>query len=157
MFQWQPVATGALALVTLPIWWMNRRDDADMLKTAERLTAVAVQMSPSSERTLLQDMRDQYVVTWVLRRAGNQFQGWLVTATVLYVLGLLSMVPFTLITVVNRTDGSAWWWYGAALIFISAGAGATGCRWQKRRKWVAEEKQRRWIDGRLPLPDRRSA
>ena len=157
MFQWQPVATGAVALVTLLIWGMNRRDDADMLKTAERLTAVAVQMSPSSERTLLQDMRDQYVVTWVLRRSGDQLKGWRLLTNVFYGLGLFALMPFTLFTIVDRTDGTAWWWYWAALIFIAAGVGASGYRWQKRRKWVSEEKARRWINGRLPLPDRRSA
>lgn len=112
---------------------------------SERLSRLAKEMRPSSERTLIEDVRDQLAADWALlhwapRHRAGQGAAWTAWAAT-----SLIFCAFVLFAVTNQPFWWTWGAYGIALIFMSAALILKGRRDRSRARWMANEREVRWI------------
>lgn len=115
------------------------------LRKTERLTGIASKMSPSSERTLVEDLRDDLVVAWALNQMAPTYPAHRAWSFVLFVIGGFVEVIWLLAGIVTH---NAWWtWaiYAIGLVLVIAGAVIWGIAMQNRRAWMRRQREERWI------------
>lgn len=122
------------------------------LRNTERLTDIASKMSPSSERTLVEDLRDDLVVAWALDQMAPAFSARRAWSWALLVLGALTGIIWIFVGIVTHNAWWTWVLYGVGLALLVAGSVVRGFVVQKRRAWMHNQREDRWI--RLPIHDR---
>jgi hypothetical protein len=138
-----PVIIGAL--VPFILLAFARADASTNLRKAERLTEIAMKMAVSSERTLIEDLRDDYIVEWVLReRMPRQVKArnW---AYFLFGSGCLALAAWLVLALLHLQSTGTNVAYGLSIILISLGYWVQTHRQTSQTKWMDEERGRRWI------------
>lgn len=119
------------------------------LRKTERLTEIAAKMSPSSERTLVEDLRDDLVVAWALDQMAPTYPAHRAWSIVLFVIGGFVELIWFLLGIVTRSVWWTWGIYAIGLVLLIAGAAVWGIARQNRRGWMQRQREKRWI--RLPV------
>ena len=131
-------AIGALAGVIITT-------QAGMLRRTERLTGIASSMRLSSEKQLVEDLRDDYVTTWALRQMAPVLPKRRFAAIVAYVAAVIVFMVWFISALATKYDPVTWWWYGATIAFALVGVICHATRFASRAKWAREERARRWM------------
>jgi hypothetical protein len=127
--------------------------NADDLKRAESLTHVLDGMPPSSERRLLEQLRDDHATVWSLRQAAPLLPTMRALGSVAYAAGIVVLVVG--VVYLLAAPGSQWWFwlvYIGGVADILLGWLVHRFRTGRRRTWMAAELLRRGL--RLPIDAR---
>ena len=141
---WAAVIAGVVALVAVA---MNAR--SDNMKKAERLTAISTAMSQSTERRLIEELRDDYVTNWALRQMAPAQQTLKWFTVIAYVAAVLSTLIWGFFAIVDPAASGPWLFYVLGIVLGGIGGGLQGRRRAGRNRWTREERGRRWM--RQPL------
>lgn len=124
------------------------RDD---LRRAEQLTSILAGMSPSPERDLVEQVRDEHASAYALSAAAPRLAGMRLLSMIAEASGI-AVILVGALYVLLAPGFQSWFWLtyviGAALIAV--GVGVAHARRTRRRDWVAHERTRR--DLRSPGP-----
>ena len=137
---WAAVIAGCIALVAIVV---NTRSDS--LKKAERLTGLAVAMKDSSERTLVEDLRDDYATTWALRQMAPANTTFTVLWIVFQTMSILTFIGWGLVVFVDKDASQSWWIYAGALVLGIVAAIFAALRASRRNRWMKDERSKRWM------------
>lgn len=127
--------------------------NADDLRRAESLTSVLGAMPPSSERRLLEQLRDDHATVWSLRQAAPLLPTMRAVGSVAYAAGIVVLLVG--VVYLLAAPGYQWWFwlvYIGGVADILVGWLVHRFRTGRRRTWMAEELQRRGL--RLPIDAR---
>lgn len=121
---------------------------SDSLRKAERLTEIAAAMPDSSERRLVENLRDDYVTSWALNQMAPT-HNWRRTAFVAgYVVGGFTLLMWWAYSVTTQYALWTWLLYGLGIAISAGAAVAHGKRNALRSRWIRSERSNRWM--RLP-------
>lgn len=148
----ESVAPVVVALVTAAAAILAPRLAArsDDLKRAERLTKLLADLPPTSQRELLEQLRDDYMTVWALRQAAPTLFRLRNISRAAYYSGVLVLVvgPLWLLL----TPGMQWWYWvcylGGAVLLVT-GIALHRRRMSRQLHWMAGELRRRGL--RPPL------
>lgn len=127
---------------------------SDDLKLAERLTELLDDLSPTPQRELLEQLRDDYATVWALRQAAPAEPRLRNLARAAYWGGVLILIigPLTLLL----TPGMQWWFWMAylgGLLLLVVGVILHRRRSTRQHAFMVAELRRRELraplDGRL--------
>ncbi|WP_412148513.1 hypothetical protein [Curtobacterium flaccumfaciens] len=134
-----PVLAGAAAVAGFVLSLLRERHP---LTTAERLTAVAEQVSVPERRALIEDHRDELAVRWVLDQRAPRLQGTWYLGVALRTAAVFSFCVWLVATWFVPTAVGTWVSYGAAIVLFLAGTLTFHVRQLRRLAWMDQE--RRW-------------
>ncbi|TYL50335.1 hypothetical protein [Agromyces mariniharenae] len=129
------------------------RSNADDLRRAESLTSVLDSMPPSSERRLLEQLRDDHAIVWSLRQAAPPLPTMRAVGSVAYAAGIVVLIVG--VVYLLAAPGYQWWFwlvYIGGVADILVGWLVHRFRTGRRRTWMAAELQRLGL--RLPIDAR---
>lgn len=136
-------AAAITALVALVVVIVNAHSDT--LRKAERLAEVASRMPESSERGLVEDLRDDYVTSWAL----NQMAPMHIWARALsyggYGVAGLTFTMWWAYSVTTEYASWTWWIYVVGFLILTAAVLIHGWRRASRSRWMREERANRWM------------
>ncbi|MFB9959677.1 hypothetical protein [Agromyces bracchium] len=119
------------------------RDD---LRRAEQLTAVLAGMSPSPERDLVEQVRDDHASAYALRASAPRHPGLRLASLIAEASGI-AVVLIGAVYVLLAPGFQPWFWatyvVGAALVAVGLGLGYA--RTERQRDWIASERDRRHL------------
>lgn len=144
---WAAAITAVVGVVAVLL-----RAHSGTLRKAERLTELAAKMPESTERTLVEDLRNDYVTSWALSQMAPGYGTYRVKSVILYSFGGLTLFAWIVFAIVFSGALWTWWWYFAGLAFVFAGLWVEALRFRKRGTWIREERANRWM--RLPMHNR---
>lgn len=138
------------SVVTLLVFAYNARGDS--LRKAERLSEVADKMPESSERTVVEVLRDDYITTWALRQMAPVHAGYRVAAYSFFALGVVVTAWWINLGPEDEDE----WWYDAVFLAGLLCSFAAAFVWLRReslqRKWIQRERATRGL--RVPQHSR---
>lgn len=129
---------------------------ADDLKKAERLTGVIKEMTPSNERQLLEELRDDHILSWALREAAPPERSLRAYSSLMVFYAVLLFVLWGFLEILLYTQWVdtlfftipawvPWIFYGlGAGCFIGAAVIMTR-REKHRREWTSDLRSSRAI------------
>ncbi|MFH8253135.1 hypothetical protein ACH3VR_22400 [Microbacterium sp. B2969] len=122
----------------------------DDLKRAERLTELLHDLTPSPQRELLEQLRDDSATVWALRQAAPALPRLRTASRAAYYGGVLVLIigPISLLL----TPGMQWWYwayYLAGGVLLGIGVALHRQRVARQGRWMAGELRRRGL--RAPL------
>ncbi|POH63624.1 MULTISPECIES: hypothetical protein [Cryobacterium] len=127
--------------------------NAGSLRKSERLSEIASKMDGSSERSLIEDLRDDYVTTWALKQMAPMYNGLRGIMIAVYVVAGTVLAAWLFISI-THTD-SFWTLlllYVAGLVVLAIAVIIQQLRNLKRTKWMRTERSHRYM--RPPLHSR---
>jgi hypothetical protein len=127
--------------------------NADDLRRAESLSSVLDGMPPSTERRLLEQLRDDHATVWALRQAAPLLPTMRAVGSVAYAAGIVVLIVG--VVYLLAAPGHQWWFwlvYIGGVADILVGWLVHRFRTGRRRTWMAAELQRLGL--RLPIDAR---
>jgi hypothetical protein len=148
---WVPVLAAAIpTILTLAAGVFNTH--VGSLRKSERLGDIASKMHESSERTLIEDLRDDYATTWALKQMAPLHTRLRGATVSIYAVGGVILLVWMLISVSTEDNLFSWLLYGAGIVVVSLGYILQLHRNAKRMKWMRVERGNRYM--RPPLHSR---
>lgn len=142
---WGSLVSSVAALVAVVPVIYGVTSSTNRLGRAERISRLASEMQPSSERTLLENVRDQLAADWALLHWAPKHRARQVSAWTAWVAAVLSFTVFVLFAATNQPFGATWGAYGVGFAFMSLALLLKGSRDRSRTRWMATEREMRWI------------
>ena len=115
------------------------------LRRVERLTEIATSMRSSSERQLIEDLRDDYVTAWALQQMAPSLSMRRFAAVVTYSSASVLFFVWSISAIATKYDPITWWWYAATIVAALIGILLHANRFAVRARWAREERARRWM------------
>jgi len=140
-------AAAITAFVSLLVFALNRRPDS--LRRVERLTDIASKMTPSSARTLLEDLRDDYATTWALKEMAPDYPRLRTVNVVAWATGVVTLIIWVFLVLLYDKAFWTWWAYAIGLAFLITALVVGRVIQSKLRTWMLTERSNRWMRGPL--------
>jgi hypothetical protein len=138
------------AVAALAVVLVNARSGT--LRKVERLTEMLSAMRQSSERQLVEDLRDDYLTSWSLQQMAPALMARRTGAIIAYSWAAILFLIWISFAFSTQYDAVTWWWYLATILATFVGVGFHATRFAIRAKWARDERARRWM--RRPIHSR---
>ncbi|MGY4859519.1 hypothetical protein [Cryobacterium sp. AP23] len=125
---------------------------AGSLRKSERLSDIAGKMTDSSERSLIEDLRDDYATTWALKQMAPQHNGLRGATVAIYALAGVILLAWMIISASSEDNLFSWSLYAVGIVVVSVAFLLQQRRNAKRMKWMRDERGKRYM--RPPLHSR---
>ena len=115
----------------------------DLLRKAERLSEVASKMPASPERTLIDNLRDDYATSWAMNHMAPVHLAYRIWAYIFFGLGVI--VTAWWLTLDDKYEDERWY----DLLFLAgpalsiAAAAVWLARGRRRQRWIQRERETR--------------